>query len=94
VASSLIPLTECLKFLVAVRPAVMSPTLSARMTATFDRLSKGRLLINVVTGGDHEEAKAEGSFSRMTSGTRSPTNSSQCGAAPYQASRPHSGENT
>jgi hypothetical protein len=72
----------------------MSPTLSARMTATFDRLSKGRLLINVVTGGDHEEAKAEGSFSRMTSSTRSPTNSSQCGAAPYQASRPHSEENT
>src|ERR1035438_8255478 len=32
VASSLIPLTERLKFLVAVRPAVMSPTLSARMT--------------------------------------------------------------
>jgi len=62
VASSLIPLTERLKFLVAVRPAVMSPTLSARMTATFDRLSSGRLLINVVTGGDPEEAKAEGVF--------------------------------
>lgn len=62
VASSLIPLTERLKFLVAVRPAVMSPTLSARMTATFDRLSKGRLLINVVTGGDPVEAKAEGVF--------------------------------
>ena len=62
VASSLIPLTERVKFLVAVRPAVMSPTLSARMTATFDRLSKGRLLINVVTGGDPEEAKAEGVF--------------------------------
>ena len=62
VASSLIPLTERLKFLVAVRPGVMSPTLSARMTATFDRLSNGRLLINVVTGGDPEEAKAEGVF--------------------------------
>jgi alkanesulfonate monooxygenase len=62
VASTLMPLTERLKFLVAVRPGVMSPTLSARMTATFDRLSKGRLLINVVTGGDPDEAKAEGVF--------------------------------
>jgi len=62
VASTLIPLTQRLKFLVAVRPGVMSPTLSARMTATFDRLSKGRLLINVVTGGDPEEARAEGVF--------------------------------
>lgn len=62
VASTLVPLTQRLKFLVAVRPGVMSPTLSARMTATFDRLSRGRLLINVVTGGDPEEAKAEGVF--------------------------------
>lgn len=50
VASSLIPATEKLKFLVAVRPGLMSPTLSARMASTFDRLSDGRLLINVVTG--------------------------------------------
>lgn len=62
VASTLVPLTQRLKFLVAVRPGVMSPTLSARMTATFDRLSKGRLLINIVTGGDPEEARAEGVF--------------------------------
>ncbi len=62
VASSLMPLTERLKFLVAVRPGVMSPSLSARMAATFDRFSNGRLLINVVTGGDPEEAKGDGVF--------------------------------
>ncbi|GIM45173.1 alkanesulfonate monooxygenase [Collibacillus ludicampi] len=61
-ASSLIPVTEKLKFLVAVRPGLMSPTLSARMAATFDRLSNGRLLINVVTGGDPEELKGDGLF--------------------------------
>jgi alkanesulfonate monooxygenase len=32
------------------------------MTATFDRLSNGRLLINVVTGGDPAEATADGVF--------------------------------
>ena len=62
VASTLIPVTRRLKFLVAVRPAVMSPTLSARMAATFDRFSDGRLLINVVTGGDPDEAKGDGIF--------------------------------
>lgn len=62
VASSLIPATERLKFLVAVRPGLMSPTLSARMASTFDRLSDGRLLINVVTGGDTQELEADGLF--------------------------------
>jgi alkanesulfonate monooxygenase len=61
-ASTLMPGTKRLKFLVAVRPGVMSPTLAARMTATFDRLSQGRVLINVVTGGDPHEAAADGVF--------------------------------
>jgi alkanesulfonate monooxygenase len=60
VASSMIPLTKRLKFLVAIRPGLMSPTLAARMTATFDRLSDGRLLINVVTGGDPVELAGDG----------------------------------
>ena len=54
-AASLIDATQRLKFLVAVRPGLTAPTLSARMAATFDRLSNGRLLINVVTGGDPVE---------------------------------------
>src|SRR5689334_7404818 len=51
-AASLIPATQRLKFLVAVRPGIMSPTVAARMAASFDRHSNGRLLVNVVTGGD------------------------------------------
>src|SRR6185312_6604570 len=62
VASSLIGATQRLKFLVAVRPGLSSPALSARMAATFDRLSKGRLLINVVTGGDQAELEGDGVF--------------------------------
>ncbi|MBW7462147.1 LLM class flavin-dependent oxidoreductase, partial [Paenibacillus sepulcri] len=53
---------ERLKFLVAVRPGLMSPTLAARMTATLDRFSRGRLLINVVTGGDPVELAGDGVF--------------------------------
>ncbi|MFD0679660.1 MULTISPECIES: FMNH2-dependent alkanesulfonate monooxygenase [unclassified Paenibacillus] len=62
VASTLVPVTENLKFLVAIRPGLMSPTLAARMTATLDRFSKGRLLINVVTGGDPVELAGDGVF--------------------------------
>lgn len=62
VASTLVPATEKLKFLVAVRPGLMSPTLAARMAATLDRFSNGRLLINVVTGGDKAELEGDGVF--------------------------------
>ncbi|GGY47418.1 FMNH2-dependent alkanesulfonate monooxygenase [Pseudoduganella albidiflava] len=60
VASSLIHATKKLKFLVAVRPGLSTPGLAVRMAATFDRLSNGRLLINVVTGGDPTELAADG----------------------------------
>jgi alkanesulfonate monooxygenase len=62
VASTLLPVTTRLKFLVAIRPGVTSPTAAARQAATFDRLSNGRLLINVVTGGDPDEAVGDGVF--------------------------------
>ncbi len=62
VAASLIPVTQRLRFLVAFRPAIMSPTLSARMTATFDQISNGRIVLNVVTGGDSEELAKDGVF--------------------------------
>jgi alkanesulfonate monooxygenase len=60
VASSLIHATKNLKFLVAIRPGLSTPGLAVRMAATFDRLSNGRLLINVVTGGDPGELAADG----------------------------------
>ncbi|WP_228893159.1 FMNH2-dependent alkanesulfonate monooxygenase [Pseudoduganella aquatica] len=62
VASSLINVTKKLKFLVAVRPGLSTPGLAVRMASTFDRLSNGRLLINVVTGGDQGELEADGLF--------------------------------
>jgi alkanesulfonate monooxygenase len=62
VAASLIPVTKRLRFLVAVRPGLMAPTLAARMAATYDRLSQGRLLVNLVTGGDPAELAGDGLF--------------------------------
>ena len=46
VAASMIPVTQRLKFLVALRPSVVSPTVAARQAATLDRLSNGRALFN------------------------------------------------
>ena len=62
IASALAPLTERLRYLVAVRPGLQSPTVAARMAATLDRVSNGRLLINVVTGGDPAENAGDGLF--------------------------------
>ncbi|MDQ0246663.1 alkanesulfonate monooxygenase [Bacillus fengqiuensis] len=61
-AASLIPETQRLKFLVAVRPGLMVPSVAARMAATLDRISNGRLLINVVAGGDPVELAGDGVF--------------------------------
>ncbi len=62
VASSLVPLTKRLRFLIAFRPGLLNPSLAARMAATFDRISNGRLLINIVTGGDPSENAGDGIF--------------------------------
>ena len=47
--------TRNLKFLVAFRPGLVSPTLAAQQASTFQRISGGRLLLNIVTGGDADE---------------------------------------
>ncbi|MFD9381388.1 LLM class flavin-dependent oxidoreductase [Streptomyces sp. NPDC059999] len=54
--------TERLKFLVAFRPGFVSPTLAAQMAATLQRHAPGRLLLNVVTGGESHEQRAYGDF--------------------------------
>ncbi|HEY2206071.1 MAG TPA: LLM class flavin-dependent oxidoreductase [Pseudonocardia sp.] len=54
--------TERLKFLVAFRPGMLTPTLAAQMAATYQRHSGGRLLLNIVTGGEPAEQRAYGDF--------------------------------
>lgn len=60
VAATLASVTQKMRFLTAIRPGLMSPGVAARMAASFDRLSNGRLLINVVTGGDPVELAGDG----------------------------------
>jgi len=60
ITAGLTQVTERLKFLVAFRPGLLSPTLAAHMAATYQRISGGRLLLNVVTGGDDDEQRRFG----------------------------------
>ncbi len=60
--AALVRETSVLKFLVAFRPGALSPTLAAQMAATYQRISRGRLLLNVVTGGDAVEQQRYGDF--------------------------------
>lgn len=52
--------TERLKFIVAFRPGFISPTLAAHQAASFQRLTEGRLMVNIVTGGDPVEQRRYG----------------------------------
>lgn len=60
VGSALFSATKTFKFLMALRPGVISPTYAARMAATLDRLSNGRTIFNLVAGGDEEDLQADG----------------------------------
>ncbi|MCU1717360.1 FMNH2-dependent alkanesulfonate monooxygenase [Pseudomonas sp. 5P_3.1_Bac2] len=61
-AASLVPVTHKIKLLVALRTSLGNPTASARQAATLDQASEGRLLLNVVPGGDATELAADGVF--------------------------------
>jgi alkanesulfonate monooxygenase len=50
IASSLVPVTTQMKFIVAVRPGIIAPAMMAQISATFDQFSQGRLLVNIITG--------------------------------------------
>ncbi len=61
-ASSLVAATTRIKLLVALRTSISGPTASARQAATLDEALNGRLLLNVVPGGDATELAADGVF--------------------------------
>ncbi|NBA94904.1 LLM class flavin-dependent oxidoreductase [Pseudomonas sp. R5(2019)] len=54
--------TERLGLLVAHRPGFQAPTFAARQFATLDHLSRGRVAINVITGGDSGDLQRDGDF--------------------------------
>ncbi len=65
--ATLVPLTRRIKFLVAFRPGILSPTLAAQMASTYQRMSGGRMLVNVVTGAEPRELHRFGDFADKAS---------------------------
>ena len=60
IAATLAQRTTSIRFLVAFRPGFVNPPVAARMAATLDRMSGGRLDLNVVTGGHPHELETDG----------------------------------
>ncbi len=60
--AALIRETERLKYVVALLHNALTPTLAAQKAATFQRISDGRLLLYVVTGGDDDEQQRFGDW--------------------------------
>ncbi|MCW2784576.1 MAG: ssuD 2 [Marmoricola sp.] len=60
--AALSSLSERLKFLIAFRPGLTAPFLAAQMSGTFQNLTGGRLLLNVVIGGESHEQRMYGDF--------------------------------
>ena len=54
--------TRRLKYLVAFRPGLLSPFLAAHQASTYQNLSGGRLLLNIVTGADDAEQRMYGDY--------------------------------
>ena len=61
-AASIVTHTEQLRYLVALRPGTVLPGEAARQASAFDRLSNGRLLLNVVCGGNPADLAGDGIF--------------------------------
>lgn len=61
--AALLSRTSKLKFLVAIRPGQVSPTIIAQQGAAFQKFSNNRLLINVVVGDEDHEQRAFADYS-------------------------------
>jgi alkanesulfonate monooxygenase len=52
--------SNSIKPLIAARPGYINPVLMAKMIATFDQMSGGRICINLIAGQNESEVEAEG----------------------------------
>lgn len=60
VASFVAAKTESLKMLLALKPGFIHPVAHAKMIATFDQMTKGRIALNLIVGASETDAHAEG----------------------------------
>ena len=61
-ASALARETQSIKFCVAIRPGLTTPTFAVQQANTLDFISGGRLTVNVVPGGSSVDARRYGDW--------------------------------
>lgn len=62
IAQHVAAITPRLNLMIAHRPGFTAPTLAARQFATLDQLTKGRVAVHVITGGDDQEQRQDGDY--------------------------------
>lgn len=62
IASYCASVTDRIQFMVAHRPGFVAPTLAARKFATLDHFAKGRVTMNIITGGSDSEQHRDGDY--------------------------------
>jgi len=62
VAAHAASVTKKLNLMIAHRPGFTQPTLAARQFATLDQLTRGRVGVHIITGGDDAEQRQDGDF--------------------------------
>jgi alkanesulfonate monooxygenase len=60
VSQHITSVTERLGVMIAHRPGFTAPTVAARQLATLDQLSKGRVAVHIITGGNDVELAQDG----------------------------------
>jgi len=60
VAQHITSVTHKLKVMIAHRPGFTAPTLAARQLATLDQISRGRVAVHIITGGNDVELAQDG----------------------------------
>lgn len=59
-AAYLVGQTKTIKPLIAARPGYINPVMLAKMIATFDQLSQGRIAVNLIAGQSEQEILSDG----------------------------------
>ena len=60
IAQHVANVTQRLKLMIAHRPGFTAPTLAARQLATLDQISRGRVAVHIITGGNDVELAQDG----------------------------------
>lgn len=62
IGATIASVTKNIKVIIALRPNTLYPTVAAKALATLDQLSKGRVVVHFIAGGDDADQAKEGDF--------------------------------